>query len=412
MRPRLIFATRVLQFPAVTGAQLRTQRLLSGLGEAFEVSIVTFHHHGASDEGRTSEAEIRRAFPDADVVMVPGLGGRKRLLQARSLVSRGSWVHGRYRSRRFRAAVAREVARSGAALIHFDEPGTALNGPIRGPINVVAPHDVQYRIAGEMASRETGLREVFARIEHRKLRREEPALWRRMDVCVAISDVEARVMTAAGAGRVLIAPNGTDPVERVPLLERRPSDPVRLLFVGTGSFQPNEHGLAWFVDEVAPRLRDRMPFVLDVVGRPPHRPRHAPDVVYHGRVTRVDAYYAAADIAVIPVHYGGGTRIKTIEAMAFGVPIVATRIGAEGLPIRPGEHYLQADGADEFANAICELADRRLTPGERLEPMVKDARAGAEELFWPRVAARLAADYVELADSKGAARRRRARQRR
>jgi glycosyltransferase involved in cell wall biosynthesis len=414
MRPRLVFACRALQFPAITGGQLRTQRLLLGLSEAFEITIMTFEHHPASDEGHTPESEIRREFPAADVVMVPGSGSHKRVLQLRSSLGRRSWDHGRHVSRAFRAALEREVERTGAALLHFDDVGTALNGPVPGPVNVVAPHDVQYRIAGEIAARGTGFRRLFAEVEHRKLRREEPALWRRMDACVASSEVEQRVMAAAGARRVLMAPNGTDPVAPVPLTARRAEEPLRVLFVGTGGFQPNEHGLAWFVDEVAPRLRARVRFRFDVVGSPPNRPRTAPEVVYHGRVPDLDAHYAAADVAIVPVHFGGGSRLKTVEAMAYGVPLVSTRLGAEGLPVRPGEHYLEAQDPESFARAIDTLGRRLVEPDAGTAKMVADARAVAETLFWPRIAERLVKDYRAIADSKanGADRRRSARQRR
>lgn len=414
--PPIIFASRVLQFPAVTGAQLRTQRLLAGLCDVFEVSIVTYAHHPDSDEGATSAPDLRREFPQAHVVSVSGLSEHKRLLQLRSALGPRSWSHGRYRRRRFRVALAAEAARTGARLIHFDDAGTALNGPIAGVVNAVAPHNVEYRVAGEVAARETGTRRLFAEIDHRKLRREEPALWRRMDACVAISDVEAAIMRAAGARHVLLAPNGTDPVARLPLARRATGDPVRLLFVGTGSFQPNKHGLGWFVDEVLPRLRaHHVPFTVDIVGTPPARARSAPEVVYHGRVPALEPYYSSAHVAVIPVHFGGGTRLKTIEAMAYGVPVVATRIGAEGLPIESGRHYLQADDPEDFAAAIASLAHRQSEPGDELERLVAAARASAETLFWSRIATQLCADYGELVDAVGssrAGRRRSDRQRR
>ena len=415
--PPIVFASRVLQFPAVTGAQLRTQRLLTGLSKEFAVSIVTFAHHPGTDEGLTSEREVRAAFPEADVVTVRGLSARKRVLQMRSAFGRHSWSHGRYRTRRFRAALAAEVARTGSRLIHFDDAGTALNGPVAGAINVIAPHNVEARVVGEVAAREDGLRKVFAEIDHRKLRREEPALWGRMDACVAISDVEADIMSAAGARRVLLAPNGTDPVAQLPLAPRGEGEPAHLLFVGTGSFQPNEHGLAWFVDEVIPHLRScDLPFVVDVVGTPPREPRSAPEVIYHGRAAQLEPHYARAHVAIVPVHYGGGSRLKTIEAMAFGVPVVATQIGAEGLPILPDRHYLEANDPEGFANAIVRLASRRNGDHrDELERLVVAARAAAETLFWSRITAQLCADYrqlLELAGSSGAARRRSERQRR
>lgn len=396
---KLIFATRGMHFPPVTGGQLRTQGLLNGLAESFAVTIVSFEHHPDSDDGHTSGAEIARAFPHAHVVTVPGLGGHKRLQQASGVLRPGSWTHGRYVSAPFREAVFREARDIRAAIVHFADVGTALNGPVPGMINAVAPDNIEHRIVADIASRSSGLKRLFAEVDVRKLSREEPSLWRRMDICVAVSEIEAHAMTAAGARHVVLARNGTGEVGRLPLRRPGPEEPLRLLFVGTGTFQPNEHGLAWFIDEVVPRLRERLSFLLDVVGQPPERPRHAPEVVYHGRVERLSPFYEGAHIAVVPVRFGGGSRLKTVEAMAFGVPLVSTKLGGEGLPVSAGDHYLGADDAETFAATIGDLAERLRVGDLSVERMVSAARTAAEGLFWPRIAADLAAAYTEFTES-------------
>lgn len=416
----MVFATRALQFPPLTGAQLRTQRLLAGLAKHFDVCVVTFSHDPQSDEGRTDAEEIERAFPAVRVITVPGLGRSKRLSQARTLVTRRSWSHGRYVSGGFRAALVEAVTDSRVNIIHFDDLGTSLNGPVERVLNAVAPHNIERRIVAEVAARSSGARRLFAEIEQRKLQVEEPAAWRRMDVCVAISPVEGEAMADAGARRVLLAPNGADPVQRRRLQVRRHGEPLRLLFVGTGSFQPNEHGLAWVAEEVLPKLEPDT-WLLDVVGELPRNPRRRHGITYHGRVPEVAPFYERAHVAIVPVHFGGGSRLKTVEAMAFGLPVVATGVGAEGLPVRGGVHYMHADEAEDFVRALEMVADRLAGSPAEIERMVSAARAAVEPLFWPAIAANLASSYSELIESSrqggatassGAGRRRRARHRR
>ena len=80
-----------------------------------------------------------------------------------------------------------------------------------------------------------------------------------------------------------------------------------------------------------------------------------------GRVPDIRIELQTAGVVVVPLRAGSGTRLKIIEALAMGCPLVATTIGAEGLDLVPGEHYLRADSAADFADAVVRLcADRAL----------------------------------------------------
>ena len=141
---------------------------------------------------------------------------------------------------------------------------------------------------------------------------------------------------------------------------RGEAEPLRLLFVGAVDYRPNQLGLEWFIAEVLPRLRSRLGagVVVDVVGSPPRHLEGAEHVTLHGRVPSVDPFYGDAHAVIVPVLYGSGTRLKVIEAMAFRRPVVSTTAGAEGLPIRAGNEFFQADQPDEFAAALLELAEQ------------------------------------------------------
>ena len=280
--------------------------------------------------------------------------------------------------------------------MHFDDPGTAL---VRldpaAPLKVYGSHNIE---ASLKQPRTPGsgdvLRRAFNTVEARKVAREETAIWRSFDLCTAVSSGDAAVIRASGARRVELCPNGTDPVERLELAPRAPDEPLRLLFVGSGNYAPYERGLAWLVRRVLPQIRAHGSVQLDVVGAPPSRPVSAEGVRYLGRVPSVVPHYREAHAVVIPVFEGSGTRLKAVEAAAFGRPIVSTSLGVEGLPLEPGRHYLEANDAESFSAAVLQLARWSTEAAPyALERMLSEARDAVQALTWPRIADDLAALY-------------------
>jgi glycosyltransferase involved in cell wall biosynthesis len=136
-------------------------------------------------------------------------------------------------------------------------------------------------------------------------------------------------------------------------------------------YAPNADGARWFISRVWPRLRRAFasPLRLLVVGHNPspwlRRLSRGGEIVVTGTVRDVDVFYRQTDLAVIPIRAGGGSRVKLLEAAAFGVPIVSTRLGAEGLAFRPGCELLIADDAGKFACA-CAAVLRRHTLAQGL----------------------------------------------
>ena len=394
MDRRIIFLSRRPPFPQTGGAPIRTHRLLTGLARDFEVTFVTFDHEPASGEPDADHLALERLAGEIEVLTLPGLRTSKRMAQALSVFRAASWEWARYATGELAANLRRLVRDREPALVHFDDVGVAQAGPAAGAVNVLSPHGVEHVITRGNARASGGVRRAFGELEWRKVAREERALWRRMDLTLALSEVEAEVMRAGGA-RVALCPNGTD---ELPLLAppwRDPGEPLRVLFVGTGSFQPNERGIAWFVTEVMPRLSERMPVVFDVVGAPPNRPIQADGVAYRGRVSEVESWYEQAHVVVVPLFEGAGTRLKVLEAAAYGRPMVSTPFGPEGLPLVAGEHYLEAGDPEGFAAAVADIG--RLTEQRRPElvEMLARARRSVEPLFWPEITRRLVRTYSE-----------------
>lgn len=143
---------------------------------------------------------------------------------------------------------------------------------------------------------------------------------------------------------------------------------LRVLFVGTLDYAPNEEGAIWLAEQIVPRLRDRLPrgWGVDIAGRHPSarlaaRLARQPEVTLHVAPPDLGHLYASAAIVVIPLRAGGGTKLKTVEAVMHERVLVSTREGVRGLDLRNEEHCLIADSPADFATAIVRLAsDARL----------------------------------------------------
>jgi glycosyltransferase involved in cell wall biosynthesis len=389
---RLLFVTRRAPYPLDNGARIRAHRLLCGLAESFSTTLLTYHHHAASPDSAVPPAELAAALADVDVVTVPGLGPGKRMAQAVSLCRPRSWEFGRYHRWDFGERLRHIVAERRPDVVHFDDIGVGSFAPVSGALTVFAPHNIEHRILAGNARAASGLRRVFSELERRKVSREERLLWRTADLVLAVSELDAETMRVGGARHVELCPNGTDRTARLPAPRRAAGEPLRLLFIGSGGYRPYEVGLSWFVREVYPIVAEALPTRFEVVGQAPRQPVEAAGVVYRGRVPSVLPYYERAHALVVPMFEGSGTRLKIVEAMAYGRPVVSTRLGAEGLPIAPGDHYIGAEDAQSFSAALLELS-RRLERPAGLEGMLERARGAAEPLFWDEIVRRVASVY-------------------
>lgn len=166
--------------------------------------------------------------------------------------------------------------------------------------------------------------------------------------------------------RIAVLANTVDlPSDGFPSPQRHAHDnsPFTMLFVGNLSYYPNEDGVRYFVQHVLPLIRPAMKDAcLEVVGAGASRSLQRflcrqPNVRFSGYQSDLAAAYAHADVAVVPLRAGGGTRIKILEAFAHRVPVISTTMGAEGICAIDAEHLLLADTPEQFAEACLRLAN-------------------------------------------------------
>ena len=220
----------------------------------------------------------------------------------------------------------------------------------------------------------------------------------RFDAVITTTTADAAALRGV---EVLVVPNGTvvDPAAPSPV-----PAPPRVVFTGALYTNPNVDAAIWFCREILPLVRKAVPaVVVDIVGARPTPPVRAlgalAGVTVHADVATITPYLQAARVAVVPIRVGSGSRLKALEALAAGRPVVGTSIGLEGLDLQPGSEALVADAATDFAAAVV-----RLLHDDRLAASLAAAgRRAADRFAWPVISEAFAQSIVRLANRNPAA---------
>jgi glycosyltransferase involved in cell wall biosynthesis len=172
-----------------------------------------------------------------------------------------------------------------------------------------------------------------------------------------------RLLQIASKARIAVIHNGVD-MQYFASAGAGTSARRNLVFVGAMDYYPNTEAAASFTQLIWPRVRAKMPDTrLLIVGANPGASVRAlagvPGVEVTGTVTDVRPYYRDALAAIVPLRTGGGTRLKILEAMAAGVPVISTPLGAEGLEVTPGKDILIAglDDAEQWAGHVLRVSE-------------------------------------------------------
>ena len=179
---------------------------------------------------------------------------------------------------------------------------------------------------------------------------------------IVASEVEAeRLRNKAGLLSAEVWPNIVVPPPTSIPISHHARKEWRLLFIGSMGHFPNREAVRFAAEEILPRLQKllELPVILHVAGAGSDAHQAAftgfKQLRLLGTVPDVTPVYAETDIVIVPIHAGGGTRIKILEAFAHRKAVVSTRLGAEGLDIVPDREYLQADSAEEMATICADL---------------------------------------------------------
>lgn len=367
---RILFLTQVLPYPLDAGPKTRAYYVLRYLARQHEVTLVSFVR--AADPPEAVE-HLRQHCTAVHTVPIARSRVKDIGYLAQSLLTGQPFIIARDHSAAMQARLS--------ALLQDEPPFDVIHGdqlwmapyvlyarghaaPAR-PLTVLDQHNAVYMILRRLAQSERNpLKRWLAGQEAEKLAAFEADICTRCDRVVWVTHEDYAAVAAVSPHRDAlinsgIIPIAVDPVAN-PVIVRAPQV-RRVTFLGGLHYPPNAQGVCWFAEHIFPQVLAQAPdAVLTVIGRQPPSaladlgiPPANLDVP--GYVDDPRPYLGETAAFIVPLLAGGGMRVKILDAWSWGLAIVSTTVGAEGICTRPGANLLLADDPADFANAVVAL---------------------------------------------------------
>lgn len=354
--------------PLTRGGDLRSFHVLRHLHLRHEVTFVGMVADKAQRAGsqQSHEYSTHAVWPRSPKASLQLAKWKFMVGALANLVSGLPYAVARFRSPALHRCLARQLAEQqtpfNLVVSDFLFPAASLPWHLKTMSKcpwVLFQHNVESMIWKRRAEGKTGLTGRYWNAQRDRMLRFEEEASRRFDGVLAVSEGDARIFREEmKLTNVLgVVPTGVD-LDFFQALPKTSPRVATVVFMGSMDWYANVHGVSWFAKEVWPLVQKEVKdarFV--VVGRNP--PTEIQSLATSGRsievtgtVPDVRPYLRDCHVVVVPLHVGGGTRLKIYEAMAAEVPVVSTGIGAEGLNVADGRHLLLADSAAEMAAAV------------------------------------------------------------
>jgi glycosyltransferase involved in cell wall biosynthesis len=380
-----------LLHPVDKGGKIRTYQMLKELKKNHHITYLTLDDGTAESGALAKASEYAHETITVSHPTAAKFSAKFYFELANNLVSKLPYALQKYVSAEMRETTEKLAVRENFDVVICDFLTPAVNLPANlNAATLLFQHNVEamiWRRHFEVA--ESAPKKAFMKMQWRRMFEYEKESCQHFDWVAAVSKEDADTMRREyNIENVSDIPTGVDTEFFAPGGDVQ-KDQFNIVFTGSMDWLPNEDAIQWFTEEILPLIRRQIPQVsLTVVGRNPfpslvELSKKDRSIVVTSRVPDVRPFMEKASVYIVPIRIGGGTRLKIYEAMAMGLPMVSTTVGAEGLPVVDSEEILLRDTPQEFAEAVLKLLqDRNLAKkiGERAAQTVR------EKFGWRKVA--------------------------
>jgi polysaccharide biosynthesis protein PslH len=367
---RILWVCPFSPLPANTGIRLREYHLIKQLSHVHDITLFSLLQSHEEKE----QIESMRAHCSALAAVLPS-GGQPGMTEGRRTATDALLGIIDASPRRFygdpwpeAAAILRAMVVGGRFDLLLVESLVMCNYlweilPTARMKTILVEHNVETDIQRQhYLATKPGLRRLRKWLYFRTFKAFEQAAARRFDQLIAVSDRDRERLVAMVPDRadaIAVVPSGVDvSAKRMdPVTSRQPNS---MIYTGSVTYDANLDAVTYFISDVLPLVRAREPQaelrVTGGVGQIDLGPLKAhAGVTFTGQLPSIDQTVREHSVAIVPLRRGGGTRLKILETMALGTPIVSTSLGADGLDLQTGRDILIADTPTEFAEAVLRL---------------------------------------------------------
>jgi sugar transferase (PEP-CTERM/EpsH1 system associated) len=392
---KILWLKTELLHPVDKGGKIRTYHLLKQLKNHHHITYLTLDDGTAPPDAAENASEYCH-----ELIRIPHSTSAKFSAAfyaelVANMTSSLPYAIRKYKSDAMTRAISDATSKDNFDVVICDFLAPAVNLPrdLQTPV-VLFQHNVEAEIwRRHYEVQQHPAKRLYLRLQWRKMQGFERDACRRVDSVIAVSEADAKMMEHDyGVAKVHDIPTGVDVDFFKPSNSITPR-PNSLVFTGSMDWLPNEDAMRFFVDDILPLIKQRIPDVhLTIVGRNPYPSllelaKRDRALTVTGRVDDVRSYIEEAVAFIVPIRIGGGTRLKIYEAMAMEKPVISTTIGAEGLPVHDGAQLLIADDPEKFAEAVVKV----LSDSEFATQLGNNAAQLVRQNFgWPGVAATFA----------------------
>lgn len=360
-RLRVVILDEELPYPPNSGKRIRTLNLTLRLARRHDVTYLC--HRNADAEEARQAAEFFRGHGVEPIVVdhatPPKHGPAFYARLATNLLSSLPYSVATHNSRALRDAILAQAATRKVDLWQCEwTPYAEALRVLPEARHLIVAHNVESLIWQRYAENQANpLARGYIKHQWRKFLTFERRALTEANHVVAVSDTDAHFFSREfGVREISVVDNGVDTEYFRPM--GGPRDASCILFLGSLDWRPNLDAVDVLLSQVYPAVRAVVPEArLWIVGRkPPDSLRRRiftlPGVELHADVADVRPFLAAAGVMAVPLRIGGGSRLKILEALCSGTPVVSTRIGAEGLCLEPGRHLTVVEAVEDMAEAL------------------------------------------------------------
>lgn len=396
---RILFLTYDLPYPLNAGGKIRAYNLLKSLSEKHQITLFSWYRN---EEQKKYLGEVRKLCQEVILVKRDKPWCLRNL--ASWLFSSLPFPAATYYSSLVKNRLIKEMESQKFDVIHFESFYPAWALPLakrRGITTVLGNENIEHRVYQRYAqSRKLRALKCLLLLEVLRIKRYEEKLWRLADFNLAPSAIDAREISKFSRNKCQIIPNGaTMPNTR---LDKPEKNRNTIIFIGSLVYQANNDAVKYFLSEIYPLLKKnnpKMKFILVSW----HKPKWLNHFLKDNSIeflpdtkTTGQELIKQGDCLVAPIRIASGTNIKILEALAVGVPVVTTTMGAEGLE-KIKNNLIIADKPVFFAKTVEQiLGNRRL----RAKIALEGQRAIKKYYDWSKIGVELLSLYAKIENEK------------